>query len=170
MPYFSATDSAFMARALQLAARGKYTASPNPVVGCVLVRDGKVIGEGWHERAGEAHAEINAIKDAGVDPSVVDYVNAHGTSTPQGDVVESKAIRCAPLLVARAEFDKSIEQPTEVEDVVDDGVNDLPAGLFLFDLSESQVAADARLEAVGLDIVAPVAAPPDEGHEALKSC
>src|SRR5210317_1892848 len=62
---FSATDCAHMARALQLAARGAYSAHPNPVVGCVLVNDGEVVGEGWHEKAGEAHAEINALQAAG---------------------------------------------------------------------------------------------------------
>ena len=62
---FSATDCAHMARALQLAARGTYSAHPNPVVGCVLAKDGEVVGEGWHEKAGEAHAEINALRDAG---------------------------------------------------------------------------------------------------------
>jgi diaminohydroxyphosphoribosylaminopyrimidine deaminase / 5-amino-6-(5-phosphoribosylamino)uracil reductase len=62
---FSAADSAFMARALRLAERGIYTAHPNPMVGCVLVRDGEVVGEGWHQRAGEAHAEINALAAAG---------------------------------------------------------------------------------------------------------
>ncbi len=65
MADFSAADSAFMARALRLAERGIYTAHPNPMVGCVLVRDGEIIGEGWHERAGEAHAEINALAAAG---------------------------------------------------------------------------------------------------------
>ena len=54
-------DSGFMSRALELAERGLYTTDPNPRVGCVLVRDGRVVGEGWHERAGEAHAEVNAI-------------------------------------------------------------------------------------------------------------
>lgn len=62
---FSTTDCAHMARALQLAARGAYTAHPNPMVGCVLVRDGEVVGEGWHRKAGEAHAEINALRVAG---------------------------------------------------------------------------------------------------------
>ena len=60
-----AADSAHMARALQLAARGRYGAHPNPMVGCVIVRDGVVVGEGWHEKAGEAHAEINALRIAG---------------------------------------------------------------------------------------------------------
>ena len=56
-----------MARALRLAERGRYTAHPNPVVGCVLVNDGKVVGEGFHEKTGEAHAEVNALQQAGSD-------------------------------------------------------------------------------------------------------
>ncbi len=54
-----------MARALQLARNGWYTARPNPRVGCVIVRAGQVVGEGWHSRAGEAHAEVNALSAAG---------------------------------------------------------------------------------------------------------
>jgi len=54
-----------MARALQLAERGLYTTSPNPRVGCVIVKDGAVVGEGWHERAGAPHAEIHALTQAG---------------------------------------------------------------------------------------------------------
>ncbi len=54
-----------MARALRLAERGLYSTTPNPRVGCVLVRDGEVVGEGWHERAGEAHAEVHALRQAG---------------------------------------------------------------------------------------------------------
>lgn len=65
MSEFSATDGVHMARALRLAKRGQYTAHPNPMVGCVLVRDGVVVGEGWHQHAGEAHAEINALRAAG---------------------------------------------------------------------------------------------------------
>ncbi len=54
-----------MARALELAALGLFTATPNPRVGCVLVRDGVVVGEGWHRKAGEPHAEANALAVAG---------------------------------------------------------------------------------------------------------
>ncbi len=54
-----------MARALELAALGLFTATPNPRVGCVLVRDGVVVGEGWHRKAGEPHAEANALAAAG---------------------------------------------------------------------------------------------------------
>ena len=58
-------DQVMMARALQLAARGLYTTDPNPRVGCVLVNDGEVVGEGWHQRAGGPHAEIVALQQAG---------------------------------------------------------------------------------------------------------
>lgn len=54
-----------MALALQLAARGLYTTDPNPRVGCVIVRDGEVVGTGWHRRAGEPHAEVYALREAG---------------------------------------------------------------------------------------------------------
>lgn len=61
----SAADYRWMARALTLAQRGLYSADPNPRVGCVLVRNGDLVGEGWHERAGEAHAELIALAAAG---------------------------------------------------------------------------------------------------------
>jgi diaminohydroxyphosphoribosylaminopyrimidine deaminase / 5-amino-6-(5-phosphoribosylamino)uracil reductase len=59
------TDAERLARALELAERGRATAAPNPVVGAVLVRDGEVVGEGWHERPGGPHAEIAALEAAG---------------------------------------------------------------------------------------------------------
>lgn len=59
-----AFDIQCMAEALQLARRGLYTTMPNPRVGCVLVRAGQVIGRGWHEWAGQPHAEIHALRDA----------------------------------------------------------------------------------------------------------
>lgn len=58
-------DNVWMAHALQLAARGLNTTSPNPRVGCVLVRNGRNIGEGWHVRTGEPHAETHALEVAG---------------------------------------------------------------------------------------------------------
>ncbi|MFZ2161526.1 MAG: bifunctional diaminohydroxyphosphoribosylaminopyrimidine deaminase/5-amino-6-(5-phosphoribosylamino)uracil reductase RibD [Sideroxyarcus sp.] len=61
----NAADSQWMAQALRLAERGLYTTSPNPRVGCVLVNKGKLVGEGWHERAGEPHAEVHALRAAG---------------------------------------------------------------------------------------------------------
>lgn len=62
---FSASDHAMMARALRLAERGAFTTKPNPMVGCVLARDGVVVGEGWHRTAGGPHAEIFALEAAG---------------------------------------------------------------------------------------------------------
>jgi diaminohydroxyphosphoribosylaminopyrimidine deaminase/5-amino-6-(5-phosphoribosylamino)uracil reductase len=58
---FNGLDHAFMARALRLTRHGRDTATPNPNVGCVIVKNGRVIGEGWHEKAGTAHAEAHAL-------------------------------------------------------------------------------------------------------------
>lgn len=57
-------DRLFLRRAVELAERGLYSTTPNPRVGCVIVRDGRVVGRGWHVRSGEAHAEANAVADA----------------------------------------------------------------------------------------------------------
>ena len=95
MANFSAADSAFMARALRLAARGSYSAHPNPMVGCVLVRDGDIVGEGWHEAAGEAHAEINALRAAGASAR---GATAYLTLEPCSH--KGKTPPCAPALIA----------------------------------------------------------------------
>ena len=65
MTQFSAFDHAMMRRALALAEKGLYTTTPNPRVGCVVARDERVLGEGWHERAGGPHAEAVALEQAG---------------------------------------------------------------------------------------------------------
>ena len=62
---FSDRDRRHMARALELAAEGLFSADPNPRVGCVLARDDRVVGEGWHRRVGKSHAEVLALRDAG---------------------------------------------------------------------------------------------------------
>jgi diaminohydroxyphosphoribosylaminopyrimidine deaminase/5-amino-6-(5-phosphoribosylamino)uracil reductase len=62
---FTSADHGFMSRALDLARLGLSTTTPNPRVGCVIVKDGAVVGEGWHRRAGEPHAEIVALGEAG---------------------------------------------------------------------------------------------------------
>ena len=62
-------DFRFMARALRLAAKGLYTTTPNPRVGCVIVRENHIVAEGWHKRSGEAHAEAIALEKAGNDLS-----------------------------------------------------------------------------------------------------
>jgi diaminohydroxyphosphoribosylaminopyrimidine deaminase/5-amino-6-(5-phosphoribosylamino)uracil reductase len=84
---FSAAEYDYMRQALALAERGLNTTDPNPRVGCVLVRDGAVIAEGWHERAGEAHAEVMALRAAaGAARGATAYVTlepcAHTGRTP----------------------------------------------------------------------------------------
>lgn len=59
------TDAFYMAQALMLAKKGLYTTTPNPRVGCVIVQAGQVVGQGWHQRAGEPHAEAYALQEAG---------------------------------------------------------------------------------------------------------
>lgn len=58
------SDETWMQRAIDLSRRGLGSVEPNPMVGCVIVKDGKCIGQGWHQKFGQAHAEVNAIKDA----------------------------------------------------------------------------------------------------------
>lgn len=65
MTLFTATDHRLMAHALRLAERGAYTTRPNPMVGCVIARGEEVVGEGFHQRTGEAHAEVLALESAG---------------------------------------------------------------------------------------------------------
>src|SRR5215831_12833986 len=61
----SDSDRQWMGRALELAERGRGYVEPNPLVGAVVVRDSRLVGEGWHRRYGEAHAEVNALSAAG---------------------------------------------------------------------------------------------------------
>ncbi|HEY2944133.1 MAG TPA: bifunctional diaminohydroxyphosphoribosylaminopyrimidine deaminase/5-amino-6-(5-phosphoribosylamino)uracil reductase RibD [Vicinamibacteria bacterium] len=90
-----ATDEFFMARALDLAERGRGETNPNPMVGCVIVKDDRIVGEAWHHRAGAAHAEVLALERAGEKArGATLYVNlepcAHQGRTPP----------CAPGLAA----------------------------------------------------------------------
>lgn len=62
----SETHAAFMAQAIDLAKQGRFTTRPNPNVGCLIVKDGQVVGKGWHQRAGEPHAEVYALQQAGL--------------------------------------------------------------------------------------------------------
>ncbi len=84
-----------MARALALTERGRDTATPNPNVGCVLVKDGRLIGEGWHERAGEAHAETRALAAASESP---EGATAYVTLEPCSH--QGRTGPCADALVA----------------------------------------------------------------------
>jgi diaminohydroxyphosphoribosylaminopyrimidine deaminase / 5-amino-6-(5-phosphoribosylamino)uracil reductase len=78
----AATDRDMMTRALALAERGLFTTTPNPRVGCVIARDSQVLGEGWHERAGEAHAEVRALHDAQTRGNDVRGATAYVTLEP----------------------------------------------------------------------------------------
>jgi diaminohydroxyphosphoribosylaminopyrimidine deaminase/5-amino-6-(5-phosphoribosylamino)uracil reductase len=93
-------DEEYMSRCLQLALNGKSTCSPNPMVGAVIVRDGKIIGEGWHKKAGEPHAEpnaINSVKDQDLLKDSTLYVNLepcshYGKTPPCVDLIIKKNI------------------------------------------------------------------------------
>jgi len=89
----SAIDQIMMAKAVKLAACGQYTCMPNPAVGCVIVKDDVVIGEGWHQIAGQGHAEVNALEEAGSEArSATAYVTLepcshHGRTPPCADAL-----------------------------------------------------------------------------------
>jgi diaminohydroxyphosphoribosylaminopyrimidine deaminase / 5-amino-6-(5-phosphoribosylamino)uracil reductase len=95
----TAADHEFMGRALELAGRGLYTTTPNPRVGCVIARDGVLVGSGWHEKAGLAHAEVLALKEAGDRAGGATlYVNLepcshHGRTPPCVDAIVAAGIK-----------------------------------------------------------------------------
>ena len=96
MSSFGAFDHAMMRRALDLAARGMYTTTPNPRVGCIITAGEAVISEGWHEKAGGPHAEVVALEKAGARAAgatvyvTLEPCNHHGRTPP-----------CAELLIKR---------------------------------------------------------------------
>jgi diaminohydroxyphosphoribosylaminopyrimidine deaminase/5-amino-6-(5-phosphoribosylamino)uracil reductase len=104
---FTALDHAHMARALVLAQRGAYTTKPNPMVGCVLADGERVLGEGWHQRAGEAHAEVVALAAAGAAArGATAYVTLepcgrHGRTPPCVDALIAAGI--ARVVIAAAD-------------------------------------------------------------------
>jgi diaminohydroxyphosphoribosylaminopyrimidine deaminase/5-amino-6-(5-phosphoribosylamino)uracil reductase len=95
---FSAADHELMGRALALAGRGLYTTTPNPRVGCVIAREGAVVGEGWHEKAGLPHAEALALQAAGAKARGASlYLNLepcshHGRTPPCADAIVAAGI------------------------------------------------------------------------------
>ncbi|MDR6561403.1 MULTISPECIES: bifunctional diaminohydroxyphosphoribosylaminopyrimidine deaminase/5-amino-6-(5-phosphoribosylamino)uracil reductase RibD [unclassified Arcicella] len=89
----------WMARALQLARLGAGTVSPNPMVGCVIVHNGQIIGEGWHKKYGEAHAEVNAVNSV-MDKSLLTEADVYVTLEPCSHF--GKTPPCADLLVKHA--------------------------------------------------------------------
>ena len=90
---FTAADDEFMGQALELAGRGLYTTTPNPRVGCIVVKDGAVVGSGWHERTGLPHAEALALEAAGARTrGATLYLNLepcshHGRTPPCADAI-----------------------------------------------------------------------------------
>jgi diaminohydroxyphosphoribosylaminopyrimidine deaminase/5-amino-6-(5-phosphoribosylamino)uracil reductase len=97
---FSESDHAMMRRALALAEKGMYTASPNPRVGCVLVKDGQVIGQGWHEKTGGPHAEARALLQASAAAKgatayvTLEPCNHHGKTPPCAEaLIRGKVVR-----------------------------------------------------------------------------
>jgi diaminohydroxyphosphoribosylaminopyrimidine deaminase / 5-amino-6-(5-phosphoribosylamino)uracil reductase len=88
---FTELDRAMMRRALSLAERGLFTTTPNPRVGCVVARDGRILGEGWHEAAGKPHAEARALENLAAEGATV-YVTLepcshHGRTPPCTDLL-----------------------------------------------------------------------------------
>lgn len=120
-------DSTFMARALELAAKGRGQTSPNPMVGCVVVRDGRIVGEGYHHKAGEPHAEVNAVKAAGTVRNATLYITLepcchHGRTPP-----------CTDLLIS--------EKPARVVVAMPDP-NPVVSGKGIFELRNAGITVD----------------------------
>ena len=118
-----------MARALALAGRGLYSTTPNPRVGCVIVKDGAVVGEGFHVRAGEPHAEVNALADAQARGG-----NAHG----------------ATMYVTLEPCNRHGRTPPCVDAVIEAGIARVVAAMR--DPNPDQANGGERLRAAGIDV------------------
>ncbi|MET1257030.1 bifunctional diaminohydroxyphosphoribosylaminopyrimidine deaminase/5-amino-6-(5-phosphoribosylamino)uracil reductase RibD [Aliikangiella maris] len=95
---WSTQDREWMSLALQLAKKGRYTVRSNPLVGCVIIKDGQILGQGWHEKAGMAHAEINALTAAKANGADVKGAICYVTLEPCSH--QGKTGSCATALVA----------------------------------------------------------------------
>jgi len=99
LPPFSPSDASHLQRALELARLGEGSVEPNPMVGCVIVRDGRVVGEGWHRMFGGPHAEVEALRRAGADARAATlYVTLepcchHGKTPPCTDAILAAGLR-----------------------------------------------------------------------------
>lgn len=124
-------DHIFMQRALRLAHKGLYTTDPNPRVGCVLVRDGKIVGEGWHQKAGKPHAEILALQSAGNN-----VINATAYVTLEPCSHTGKTPPCAEALI-EAGISRAV--------VAMNDPNPLVAGQGLKKLKEAGISVESGL-------------------------
>tara|TARA_R110000772_G_scaffold38750_6_gene91239 strand:+ start:902 stop:2005 length:1104 start_codon:yes stop_codon:yes gene_type:complete len=94
-----ATDLTYMQRCIELALKGEFSSKPNPRVGCVIVKDGLVLAEGWHQFAGEVHAEVHALEKAGSAASgaclyvTLEPCSHHGKTAPCCDAIIAAGIR-----------------------------------------------------------------------------
>jgi len=122
-----------MSRALELARLGRGTVSPNPLVGCVIVHDGRIIGEGWHQRYGEAHAEVNAVRSV-TRPELLPEATVYVTLEPCAHF--GKTPPCADLLV-----EKRVKRVV----VCNDDPNPRVAGKGLAKLREAGIAVETGL-------------------------
>ncbi len=136
-------DLGYLQRCLDLAERGARTAAPNPMVGCVIVRDGAVIGEGWHERPGLPHAEAMALAAAGDIHGATVYVSlepcAHQGRTPP----------CADALVAGGPSRVVIGSRDPDPRTDGRGIERLRAAGIQVELADGEIARRARLQNAG---------------------
>ena len=136
----SAADQAHLAEAIELAKRGLYTTTPNPRVGCVIARGDQVLGRGWHQWAGQDHAEVRALKDAGGDAAgATAYVSLepcsiHGRTPPCADALAAAGIK--RVVVGALDPDPRVNG---------NGLKQLKAAGIAVDLANDEGAQDLNL-------------------------